>query len=154
MIGDSTQLHQILLNFCVNARDAMPEGGQLYISASNFEIDEEYATTHLEARPGPYICIEVEDTGEGISKEIIGRIYDPFFTTKEVGKGTGLGLSTVLAITKSHGGFIQSYSEPSKGTGFRVYLPAVPDEDNRPRRALPRSHDLPRQWRDHSSDRR
>ena len=128
VLGDSTQLHQILLNLCVNARDAMPKGGKIYISASNFAIDEHYAQTHLEARAGPYICIEVEDTGEGIPKEIIGKIYDPFFTTKEVGKGTGLGLSTVLAITKSHGGFIQSYSEPSKGTGFRVYLPAIPDE--------------------------
>ena len=130
VLGDSTQLNQILLNLCVNARDAMPNGGKIYISATNFAIDEHYAQTHLEARPGPYICIEVEDTGEGIPKEIIGKIYDPFFTTKEIGKGTGLGLSTVLAITKSHGGFIQSYSEPSKGTGFRVYLPAIPDESS------------------------
>ncbi|MFD2256412.1 GAF domain-containing protein [Luteolibacter algae] len=125
ILGDATQIHQVLLNLCVNARDAMPEGGNLYISASNQDINENYVAANIDAKPGPYVCIEVEDTGEGISPEIIGKIYDPFFTTKEIGKGTGLGLSTTLAIVKSHGGFIKSYSEPGKGTGFRVYIPAM-----------------------------
>ena len=126
VIGDSTQLNQILLNLCVNARDAMPEGGSLYVSASNETVDEDYSAANLDANPGPHVCIEVEDTGQGIQPDIMERIYDPFFTTKGVGKGTGLGLSTTLAIVKSHGGFIRSYSEPGRGTRIRVHLPALP----------------------------
>ena len=129
VIGDSTQLHQIFLNLCVNARDAMPDGGTLFVSASNELIDRDYADANLDASPGPHICIEVEDTGAGIHPDIIEKIFDPFFTTKGVGKGTGLGLSTTLAIAKSHGGFIRSYSEPGKGTRIRVHLPAAPSSD-------------------------
>jgi PAS domain S-box-containing protein len=124
VVGDATQLHQVLLNLCVNARDAMPEGGKLTISATNLVIDAQYAGLNSEARPGPYVSLQVEDTGTGIPPEILEKIFDPFFTTKEVGKGTGLGLSTSLGIVKSHGGFIRVYSELRKGTKFRVYLPA------------------------------
>ncbi|MDZ8024224.1 MAG: response regulator [Nostoc sp. SerVER01] len=123
--GDSTQLHQVLMNLCVNARDAMPNGGSLIISAENLLIDENYARMNLEAKVGPYIVITVSDNGAGIPGEILDRIFEPFFTTKDVGQGTGLGLSTVLGIVKSHGGFINVYSEPGNGTSFKVYLPAV-----------------------------
>ncbi|MBW4641523.1 MAG: response regulator [Goleter apudmare HA4340-LM2] len=123
--GDSTQLHQVLMNLCVNARDAMPHGGKLRMSAKNLFIDENYARMNLEAKVGPYIVITVSDTGVGIPGEILDRIFEPFFTTKEVGQGTGLGLSTVVGIIKSHGGFVNVYSEVGVGTHFKVYLPAV-----------------------------
>ena len=122
--GDPTQLHQILLNLCVNARDAMPNGGKLSLQLENVRLDDAYASLNLEAKPGPHLCLTVNDTGTGIPKEIQERIFDPFFTTKEPGKGTGLGLSTTLAIVKSHGGFIHFYSEPGKGSTFKVFLPA------------------------------
>ncbi|VVB84741.1 Chemotaxis protein CheY [uncultured archaeon] len=123
--GDATQLHQVLMNLCVNARDAMPDGGILSISAENIFIDENFADVNIEARVGRYIVIAVTDTGTGIPPKIMGRIFEPFFTTKEHGKGTGLGLSTALGIVKSHGGFINVYSETGKGTTFKVYLPAI-----------------------------
>jgi CheY-like chemotaxis protein len=126
--GDPTQLHQILLNLCVNARDAMPQGGKLSLRLENVVLDQAYAGMNLEARPGPYVCLTVRDAGTGIPKEIQEKIFDPFFTTKEPGKGTGLGLSTTLAIVKSHGGFIHCYSEPGKGSTFKVYLPANPTQ--------------------------
>ena len=122
--GDATQLHQVLMNLCVNARDAMPNGGILTISAENFIVDEHYAKMHLDAKIGSYIVVLVADTGIGITHEVLDRIFEPFFTTKELGKGTGLGLSTVLGIVKSHGGFINVYSEVGKGSKFEVYLPA------------------------------
>ena len=124
VVGDATQLHQVLLNLCVNARDAMPQGGKLTISVENLTLDAHYAGLNSEAHPGAYIVLQVEDSGLGIPPEIIEKIFDPFFTTKEVGKGTGLGLSTSMAIVKSHGGFVRVYSEPRKGTTFKVYLPA------------------------------
>ncbi|MFW9260238.1 ATP-binding protein [Nostoc sp. CALU 546] len=123
--ADSTQLHQVLINLCLNARDAMLTGGTLTISAENIWIDETYASMHIEATVGAYIIVKVADTGFGISKEILDRIFEPFFTTKELGKGTGLGLSTVMAIIKEHGGFITVSSYVGKGTEFKVYLPAV-----------------------------
>jgi hypothetical protein len=122
--GDATQLHQVLMNLCVNARDAMPNGGTLTISAENFLVDEHYAKMHLDAKIGSYIVVIVADTGIGITHEVLDRIFEPFFTTKELGKGTGLGLSTVLGIVKSHGGFINVYSEVGRGSKFQVYLPA------------------------------
>ena len=130
IIGDPTQIHQVLLNLCVNARDAMPKGGVLAIHMENVTFDEVYAGMNLEAKPGPYVCIKVEDTGTGIPKAIQDKIFDPFFTTKALGKGTGLGLSTTLAIVKSHGGFINYHSTPGKGTVFKVYFPAntTPDD--------------------------
>ncbi|WP_414542663.1 response regulator [Nostoc sp. CCY0012] len=122
--GDATQLHQVLMNLCVNARDAMPNSGRLKILAENLVIDENYAKMHIDAQVGSYVVITVSDTGIGIPSEIIDRIFEPFFTTKEVGKGTGLGLPTVLGIIKSHGGFVNVCSEPGRGTQFKVYLPA------------------------------
>ncbi|MCL4437074.1 MAG: PAS domain S-box protein [Thaumarchaeota archaeon] len=124
-LGDATQLHQVLMNLCVNARDAMPDGGTLEISAENIDIDEAGACQNINAKTGPYIAIKVSDTGTGIPPEIMNRMFEPFFTTKEPGKGTGLGLSTALAIVKSHGGFIDVYSEVGKGTVFNIYLPAT-----------------------------
>jgi two-component system cell cycle sensor histidine kinase/response regulator CckA len=123
--GDATQLHQLLINLCVNARDAMPQGGILSISAENFFVDENYAKMNLDAKVGSYIIVAVADTGTGIPPEILDRIFEPFFTTKETGKGTGLGLSTVMGIIKSHGGFVQVKSEVGKGTKFKVFLPAT-----------------------------
>jgi two-component system cell cycle sensor histidine kinase/response regulator CckA len=123
--GDPTQLHQVIINMCVNARDAMPEGGILSISAENIFIDENYARMNIDAKVGQYVVITVSDTGTGIPPEILDRIFEPFFTTKQPGKGTGLGLSTSLAIVKSHSGFITVYSEVGKGTVFKVYLPVV-----------------------------
>ena len=122
--GNATQLHQVLMNLAVNARDAMTNGGTLRIAAENFEIDRNYTRMHLDAREGNYILITVSDTGAGIPADIKERVFEPFFTTKEIGHGTGLGLSTVLGIVKSHGGFINIYSEVGKGSQFRVFLPA------------------------------
>ena len=126
--GDATQLHQVIMNLCVNARDAMPDGGVLEITASNFLVDENYVRMNTEAKVGPYIIISVSDTGVGIPPKIIDRIFEPFFTTKEPGKGTGLGLSTSLGIVKSHGGFINVNSEVGEGTIFKIYLPAFKTE--------------------------
>jgi PAS domain S-box-containing protein len=128
--GDSTQLYQVLMNLCVNARDAMPNGGSLKITANNLVLDEHYARMHLDAKHGPYVVLSVIDTGSGIPSHVIDKIFDPFFTTKELGKGTGLGLSTVLGIVKSHGGFVNVYSEVGKGTEFKVYLPAETTAEN------------------------
>ena len=122
--ADATQMHQVLMNLCVNARDAMPEGGSISISAENALVDENYARMHIEAKAGRFVMIRVSDTGPGMTAEIQSRIFEPFFTTKEMTKGTGLGLSTALTIVKSHGGFINVYSELHKGSQFSVYLPA------------------------------
>lgn len=123
--GDITQLHQVLINLCVNARDAMPDGGLLQITASNLWIDAAFARMHLDAKVGPYVMLSITDTGVGIPSKIIDRIFEPFFTTKVVGQGTGLGLATVLGIIKSHGGFVTVKSKVGVGTDFRVYLPAI-----------------------------
>ena len=128
--GDPTQLHQVILNLCVNARDAVEDGGEITIRAGNVEIDETFAAMNLEAQKGPHVYIEIEDTGVGITPEIMDRIFDPFFTTKSVGKGTGLGLSTSLTIIKSHGGFIRAFSDSGKGSRFRIYLPAFPEKSS------------------------
>ncbi len=122
--GDATQLHQALINLCVNARDAMPNGGALTIEAVNQTLDEIYAGMLKGASPGKYVVISITDTGEGIPPEIIDRIFDPFFTTKEPGQGTGLGLATVQGIVTSHGGFITVESQPGLGTKFKIYLPS------------------------------
>lgn len=123
--GDPTQLHQVLMNLCLNARDAMPSGGTLAIKAENFDADEAFVRMRPQARKGRYVLISVRDTGAGISQEHLDRIFEPFFTTKERGKGTGLGLSTALGIVKSHEGFIDQVSESGKGSTFRVYFPAL-----------------------------
>ena len=123
--ADATQMHQVLMNLCVNARDAMPEGGSIAIKAENVRVDENYARMHLEAKPGRFVMVSVTDTGPGMSPAVQSRIFEPFFTTKEMTKGTGLGLSTALTIVKSHGGFINVYSELHKGSQFTIYLPAL-----------------------------
>ncbi|HEY9639518.1 MAG TPA: PAS domain S-box protein [Coleofasciculaceae cyanobacterium] len=126
--ADATQLHQVFLNLCVNARDAMPLGGVLTVAAADQFVDAAYCRLNLDAQPGAYVVITVADTGTGIPAEFLDRIFDPFFTTKEAGKGTGLGLSTVLGIVKNHGGFVKAYSEVGRGTQFKVYLPAIAAE--------------------------
>jgi PAS domain S-box-containing protein len=125
ILGDPTQVHQVLLNLCVNARDAMPNGGSLTICVENCILDEQYAAMNIQAKAGRYVNISVTDSGIGMPPELIEKIFEPFFTTKELNKGTGLGLSTVMAIVKSHDGIINVYSEPGKGTTFKVYLPAM-----------------------------
>lgn len=123
--GDATQLHQVLMNLCVNARDAMPQGGTLHLEAENLTVDDHYTRMNTEAKPGNYACISVSDTGAGISQQNLSKIFDPFFTTKEQGQGTGLGLSTAVGIVRSHGGFLTVYSEEGRGSQFKIYLPAV-----------------------------
>ena len=123
--GDATQIHQILLNLCINARDAMPDGGSIRITAENVEIDENFAAMVADASAGDYVALSLSDSGMGIPQEIIGKIFDPFFTTKEVGKGTGLGLSTVMGIVRSHGGFVTVESREELGTTFKLFLPAA-----------------------------
>jgi len=126
VVADATQLHQVLLNLCVNARDAMPEGGTLKIAAANVHLSKNDALFGAAPLDGSYVLITVSDTGEGIPRELIDRIFEPFFTTKALGAGTGLGLSTVLGIVRSHGGIVRAYSELGHGAVFKVYLPAAP----------------------------
>lgn len=140
--GDATQLHQVLMNLCVNARDAMPNGGTLELCARNLWVDEHYARMNLDAKVGPYVVITVSDTGMGIPRGIIDRIFEPFFTTKEIGQGTGLGLSTVMGIIKSHGGFVQVLSEVGQGTQFYIYLPVTQATITDEMKSL--HHELPR----------
>jgi PAS domain S-box-containing protein len=125
ILGDPTQVHQILLNLCVNARDAMADGGFLTIAVENRVLDETNTTMNVQATPGRYVCINVTDSGAGIPQDILDKIFEPFFTTKDIDKGTGLGLSTVMAIVRSHGGNINVSSELGKGSVFSVYLPSM-----------------------------
>jgi len=143
--GDPTQLHQVFMNLCVNARDAMPDGGRLTVTLEQVVLDEVYAGMNPNCRPGAYVVVRVADTGTGIPPAVCERIFEPFFTTKETGKGTGLGLSTALAIVRSHDGFIQVHSEPGKGAEFQVYLPAhaaaaADEADGGPQAQLPHGH--------------
>ena len=142
VLGDATQLNQVLLNLCVNARDAMPDGGRLALRAANRRIDAQYAATDRTVPAGDYVLVEVADTGCGMSREVQDRIFEPFFTTKDLGKGTGLGLSTVLGIVRSHGGAVTAQSEPGRGSTFRIWLPAQAEPVSEtvavaPRAALP-----------------
>ncbi len=141
VLGDATQLHQVLLNLCVNARDAMPMGGTLAINLENADIKASYPPVAPDAKPGLYVVLSVADTGEGIAPEHLERIFDPFFTTKEQGKGTGLGLSTVFGIVRAHDGFITAESVVGHGTQFKVHLPAHVSETVQP--AEPKHHDTP-----------
>jgi CheY-like chemotaxis protein len=124
VMADPTQIHQILMNLCTNAQQAMSEkGGTLEISLTNVELDRAFTANHPGMIPGPYVCLTVSDTGHGIPPDIMPRLFDPFFTTKKQGEGTGLGLAVVHGIVKSHGGEIIVRSEPGKGSVFSVYLP-------------------------------
>ncbi|MBD2527755.1 nitrogen regulation protein NR(II) [Nostoc sp. FACHB-133] len=126
ILANPTHIHQVLMNLYLNARDAMPNGGTLFITAENLLVDENFARRMMwDAKPGCYLVITIEDTGVGMTPQILSRIFEPFFTTKKEGKGTGLGLSTVIKIVKNYNGFVNAESEFGKGSKFQVYLPSV-----------------------------
>ena len=130
--ADPTHIHQVLMNLCVNARDAMPSGGTIKISAKNVVVDENHSRINMDADPGNYVYLTVSDTGTGMTPDVVDRIFDPFFTTKDIGHGTGLGLSTTLTIVRSHGGFINVYSEVDRGTRFSIYFPSAESAREQP----------------------
>ena len=146
ILSDPTQVHQILLNLCVNARDAMPSGGDLSVGVENCMVDEQYAAMNLQAKPGRYVCINVTDSGTGIPDHLLDKIFDPFFTTKPPSKGTGLGLSTVMGIVKNHGRN-KCLQRDGKGNHFQSLPPCAGNFFNRRRRYTGAIHVAPRKWR-------
>ncbi len=139
--ADSGQLQQVVMNLCVNSRDAMPEGGKLVLETGVANIDSDYAKAHVEAKIGTYVTLTVTDTGEGMDKDTIGKIFEPFFSTKGPDKGTGLGLSVVYGVVKNHGGFVRVYSSPGEGATFTIYLPVA----GKPKTRLRRPDETPQQ---------
>ena len=140
VIGDATQIHQVMMNLCINARDAMPEGGNLLITAANQILNEDDVRVNNGVKPGRFVEISVTDTGIGMAPELMDRVFEPFFTTKENGLGSGLGLSTALGIVRSHGGFINVTSAVGKGSQFKVYLPAT---ESKPESLLDEKEEAP-----------
>jgi PAS domain S-box-containing protein len=146
-MGNASQLHQVLMNLCLNARDAMPEGGVLSIDAENVTLTDEEARRHLDARPGSYVALRIADSGTGIPLGDLDRIFDPFFTTKPQGRGTGLGLTTTLGIVQAHGGFISVDSTPGAGTTFSVFFPAIVESaPSEPATDAPQGHEGRGEW--------
>jgi two-component system, cell cycle sensor histidine kinase and response regulator CckA len=135
--ADRSQIEQVLMNLCLNARDAMAQGGRLTVKAENREISDEFCRIHSFGAPGRYVLIEISDTGTGMDAATLDHIFEPFFTTKEMSRGTGLGLATVYGIVKQHGGFVNVYSELGHGSTFRIYLPSVSGAPDKPPAALP-----------------
>jgi CheY-like chemotaxis protein len=139
--ADATQVHQILLNLCINARDAMPSGGELTVAADNVVVDACYSGMNSDATPGHYVRLCVTDSGTGIPPALVDRVFDPFFTTKPPGQGTGLGLAAVQTIVRRHHGFVEVDTQPDRGTEFRVFIPATVESQDVPAEP-PERHDV------------